>query len=107
LPLAIVAHNRIGVINQVLQTLFASSLFGLRVAGIVLNEVLSSDDPSRESNLSEIQRRCPKMDVIRFPTGSEPVQHFVSVAELDRMDWVNLAQNAKIPTWQNGSFSVK
>jgi dethiobiotin synthetase len=60
-PLVIVAANRIGVINQVLQTLLVAKSYrsGMSVKAVVLNDVeQSSDDPSRASNLSELQRLC-------------------------------------------------
>jgi dethiobiotin synthetase len=60
-PLVIVAANRIGVINQTLQTLHVARSYrgGIAVAAVVLNDVeQSSDDPSRVSNLSELQRLC-------------------------------------------------
>jgi len=60
-PLVVVAPNRIGVINQTLQTLIAAKAFrqGIPVAGIVLNDVTAdSDDPSRCSNYDELCRHC-------------------------------------------------
>lgn len=61
-PLIVVAANRIGVINHVLQTLIAAAAFGdgLPVAGIVLNHAQPSsvDDPSRASNRTEIALRA-------------------------------------------------
>ncbi len=62
LPLVLVAPNKIGVINQVLQTLMAAAYFSpaLQFAGIVLNDVLppGSDDPSISSNRRELEARC-------------------------------------------------
>ncbi|MCA9266324.1 MAG: dethiobiotin synthase [Planctomycetales bacterium] len=60
-PLLVVAANRLGVINETLQTLIAAATFreGLTVAGVILNEVRPADaDISRESNLSELIHRC-------------------------------------------------
>jgi len=61
-PLVVVAANRIGAVNQTLQTLIAAAAFGagLPVAGIVLNDVAppSDDDPSRASNYAEIAARA-------------------------------------------------
>jgi dethiobiotin synthetase len=60
LPLVIVARNRIGAINQTLQTLAVAATFrqGLSVAGMVLCDVdPPDDDPSRQSNGSELARR--------------------------------------------------
>ena len=60
-PLVVVAPNRVGVINQTLQTLLAAQTFriGIPLAGIVLNDnCLDDDDPSRESNAAELTRHC-------------------------------------------------
>jgi dethiobiotin synthetase len=60
-PLVIVAANRIGVINQVLQTVLVAKTYrgGMPLAGIVLNDVAAiCDDPSVQSNLSELKRLC-------------------------------------------------
>ena len=56
-PLVVVAANRLGVINQTLQTLCTAAAFqgGLPVAGVVLNEITpASDDVSRQSNYGEL-----------------------------------------------------
>lgn len=62
LPLLIVAPNVLGVINQVLQTLFVAQHYrgGMPVAGIILNHVRPPDaatDPSISLNATEIARR--------------------------------------------------
>jgi dethiobiotin synthetase len=60
-PLVVVAPNVLGVINQTLQTLITAAAFanGLDVAGVVLNNLRQgADDPSTESNLEELQKRC-------------------------------------------------
>jgi dethiobiotin synthetase len=60
LPLLIVARNRIGVINQTLQTLAVAATFrhGLSVAGVVLCDTeTDASDPSRQSNFAELARR--------------------------------------------------
>jgi dethiobiotin synthetase len=60
LPLVVVARNRIGAINQTLQTLAVAATFrqGLPVAGVVLCDVdPPNDDPSRRSNEAELARR--------------------------------------------------
>jgi len=63
-PLVIAAANRIGVLNQVLQTVHAARTFrgGLAIAGVVLNAPAPLDprrDPSVLSNLTELRRLCP------------------------------------------------
>ena len=60
-PLVIVAPNRLGVVNQTLQTLITAATFrnGLQVAGIVLNESFAPEhpDPSRATNGAELAAR--------------------------------------------------
>jgi dethiobiotin synthetase len=58
-PLVVVAPNRIGMINQVLQTLIVAATFreGLSVAGVVLNQTTqTADDPSPATNRRELER---------------------------------------------------
>jgi dethiobiotin synthetase len=61
-PLVVVAANRIGVINQTLQTLITAATFrdGLNTAGIILNDVQkpTSTDPSSTSNRDQIELHC-------------------------------------------------
>jgi dethiobiotin synthetase len=60
-PLVVVAADRLGVINHVLQTLVVAATFrdGMPVAGIVLNRSSSTqDDPSVDQNAQEIRRRA-------------------------------------------------
>lgn len=63
-PLVIVATNCLGVINQVLQTLWTAATYrgGIPVAGIVLNSsqpLTSGEDPSTPTNQDEIVGRSP------------------------------------------------
>jgi dethiobiotin synthetase len=88
-PLLIVVPNRIGAINQALQTLIAAATFkdGLRVAGIVLNHVSDDlmDDPSITTNGREL-RRCsvpPVLAEVGF--GQERI-------DCD-LDWLSIAQS--------------
>lgn len=60
-PLIVVTTNELGTINGTLQTLITASTFrdGLTVAGIVVNSPRQSiDDPSVDSNVDELSRRC-------------------------------------------------
>ncbi len=60
-PLVVVAPNRIGVINQVLQTLIVAATFreGLAVAGVVLNQMRPApDDSSLASNRAQLERHA-------------------------------------------------
>lgn len=59
--LLVVVPNRLGCINQALQTLITAMAFrdGLEIAGVVLNDVdPESNDPSAASNLDELLARC-------------------------------------------------
>jgi dethiobiotin synthetase len=61
-PAVVVTANRLGTINQTLQTLMTILLDeeDVDIAGIVVNDVLpqGNDDPSTASNLAELTRRC-------------------------------------------------
>lgn len=57
LPLVVVAANRLGVINDTLQTVITAEAKGLRVAGVVLNDVSPDGDASRASNAAELAER--------------------------------------------------
>lgn len=88
-PLVVVAANRIGAINQVLQTLLVAKAFkqGLSVAGIVLNDVVNDEtDLSRASNLSELQRLCdcPVLAHVGFQQA------------IEERDWMSLPKTATL-----------
>ena len=57
LPVLIVALNRLGTINQTLLTIEAVRRRGLTVAGVVLNRIHETNDPSTATNAAEIQDR--------------------------------------------------
>lgn len=58
-PVLVVAANRLGCINDTLQTLIVAKHYGLAVAGVALNDVEDlTQDQSRGSNLAEIRRLC-------------------------------------------------
>lgn len=71
-PMILVTANRIGAINQTLQTLIAAQAYGqgLTVAGIVLNDIHPPElaDPSVHSNRVELELRCvpPILAHLRF-----------------------------------------
>jgi dethiobiotin synthetase len=59
-PLVIVAANRLGVINQSLQTLITAAAFreGIEVAGVVLNHPRPPEfDASTATNAAELEKR--------------------------------------------------
>ncbi len=88
-PLLIVAPNRLGVINHVLQTLITAATFrqGLDVAGIVMNEPAArSEDPSIGQNVSEIRRRALAPVLAEIPFGASHIEPPV--------DWFDIAQLA-------------
>jgi dethiobiotin synthetase len=92
-PLLVVAPNRIGTINQTIQTLIAASWYDLKVAGVILNDVGSADefDVSRRSNLAELSRRC-----------AVPVYHLghSDSSSLKGVDWLHIARNAAKIYWR-------
>ena len=86
-PLIVVAPNKIGTINQTLQTLIAAETYGggLKVAGIVLNDVFPPDqaDPSVLSNRLELELRCVPPIVAQLGYGASAFDRDV--------DWLRLA----------------
>jgi dethiobiotin synthetase len=89
-PLVVVAANRLGVINQTLQTLITAAAYGdgLTVAGVVLCDADSptADDRSRASNLAELRARCvpPVLANVKY-----------GVREFDeQIDWARLGYRA-------------
>lgn len=85
-PMILVTANRIGAINQTLQTLIAAQAYGqgLTVAGIVLNDIHPPElaDPSVHSNRLELELRCvpPILAHLRF--GTERFERAVNWASL-------------------------
>ncbi len=61
-PIVVVAPNRVGVINQTLQTLLAASSLcdKIPIAGVVLTDVFPPEhfDPSMPGNRAELELRC-------------------------------------------------
>lgn len=64
LPLVVVAANRLGVINDTLQTVITAGVIDslrpgreLQVAGVILNDVACEGDQSRASNAAELTER--------------------------------------------------
>jgi dethiobiotin synthetase len=89
-PLVIVAPNRIGTINQALQTLLAARAYELEVAGIVLNDLLPPEpaDASVLSNPGELARRASAPLLARLPHDA---------VELDQqVDWRAFARPVKL-----------
>lgn len=89
-PLLVVALNRIGVINQTLQTLIAAATYcdGIPIAGVLLNEGSPPDetDPSRSQNLDELRMHCtpPVLAVVGWQA-----QQLT-----EDIDWMKLASGA-------------
>ena len=87
-PLIVVVPNRIGAINCTLLTLIAAAARSkpLRIAGIVLNDVLppESVDPSVRSNRAELELRCVPPVIAQLGYGAERFDAPV--------DWLRLAR---------------
>jgi dethiobiotin synthetase len=84
-PLIVVSANRLGTINQTLQTLIAAAAFGdgLPVAGIVLNNPdPPSDDASRATNREQLAHHCDRPILTEVAWGE-------SGSDDDR-DWLGL-----------------
>ena len=85
-PLIVVAANRLGVINETLQTLIAATAYadGLPIAGVVLNDTSpATDDVSRASNRAELESRCGVPILTHLP--------FAATEIPDEIDWCSLA----------------
>ena len=83
-PLIVVAPDRIGTINQTLQTLITAATFrtGLQLAGVVLNEVDQCEDASRDTNWRELEYRCVPPVLSRLRYGSLEAESPVEWSEL-------------------------
>jgi dethiobiotin synthetase len=76
LPVVIVAANRLGVINDVMQTLITAEAKGLRVAGVVLNDTSAAGDASRATNAAELTQRmsAPLLGCVKWSKGfTQPI----------------------------------
>jgi dethiobiotin synthetase len=83
-PVLVVAANELGTINATLQTLIAVRTYRdeLPVAGIVLNSPSRADeDPSVESNVDELARRCgaPLLAVVEHGGGFDRAVNWFEV----------------------------
>lgn len=90
-PLVVVAANRLGVINQTLQTLITAATFrdGLPVAGVVLNDVEEpSADESAATNREEIARRCVPPMLAHVPWQAQEI--------VPPVDWFSLASGPQM-----------
>lgn len=86
LPLIVVAANRLGMINETLQTLLTAQFYqsGVPIAGIVLNDIQANQtDVSRATNRSELARHSPTPIVTHVPFGAKEFA--------DPVDWLLLA----------------
>jgi len=99
----IVAPNKLGVINQTLQTLVTAAVFrgGLDVVGIVLNHVQSNarTDPSIKSNRAELEHRAeaPVLAELGYNT-----------KKFDKpIDWMKLATAGKTARPRKGNAKGK
>lgn len=90
LPMVVVAANRLGVINDTLQTVITASVIDsmragqeLRVAGVVLNDVSPEGDHSRVSNAAEIANRVgpPLLACVPFGGGFDRPVNWRRVAD--------------------------
>ncbi|MBA2113379.1 dethiobiotin synthase [Bremerella alba] len=87
LPLIVVAANRLGMINETLQTLLTAQSYqaGVLVAGIVLNDLeADTSDISRTTNRGELARRSHVPILTHVPFGAKQLP--------EEVDWQSLAR---------------
>lgn len=85
-PVIVVTANRLGVINQTLQTLITAAAFrnGLDVVGVVLNDTRENDsDESMASNPAELRERCGAPLLAHC--------HWQDATPIASIDWMQLA----------------
>jgi dethiobiotin synthetase len=85
LPLIVVAANRLGVINQTLQTLITATTYGdgLTIAGVVLNTVTADESATRPlESVAELAARC--VPPLLAHVGWNDAR------ALERVDWLGL-----------------
>ena len=84
-PLVVVAANRLGVINDTLQTLITAATFrdGLSVAGWVLNHPSPVSDESAATNRDDLKGRCIPPLLAEVPHGAQQIESI--------RDWMALA----------------
>ncbi len=72
-PIIIVAANRLGMINDTLQTAITASVYrdGLDVAGVVLNNLKRSTDESISTNAEQLKRYLVPPLLAEVPFGGE------------------------------------
>ena len=74
-PLLIVAANRLGMINHTLLTVEVARQRGLRIAGIVVNTIVTDvGDDSRATNLEQLQRWLPEQLLLSVAAGSSEMK---------------------------------
>lgn len=86
LPLIVVAANRLGMLNETLQTELTAQCYqrGVPIAGIILNDIAADiSDVSRTSNRAELARRCQAPILTHVPFGANQIP--------DTVDWLALA----------------
>ena len=90
-PLVIVARLGLGTINHTLLTVEVARWRGLRIAGLVFNEPIPTDEILVDSNPVEIAARCdvPILAIYRFQT-----DRVGRVSESLRLDWSSLTDGS-------------
>jgi dethiobiotin synthetase len=84
-PVLIVAADRLGTINHTLLTVEAALARGLRLAGVVLNRLTATLDPSAGTNFEELVRCCPAPMLGVWPFGAQQSLRPGNAAA--RIDW--------------------
>ncbi len=104
-PLLIVAHRQLGTLNQILMTVEAARLRGLRIAGVILNAAHPSDDPLAEAtNAAELAALLASTAVLA-DWEFQPANCHVPVAPEAR-NWIDLALVPRHSLLEGRPFAV-
>jgi dethiobiotin synthetase len=97
LPAVVVARRALGTLNHTLLTLEAAERRELKVAGVIVNSTMPSQDLADETNVEELRRLgVPVLATIPHQTANEPMP------ELEAVDWWRLCQRLELPAARQG-----
>lgn len=93
----LVANNKLGVIHQAVATTLAARHAEIDIAGVLLNQVDDSDDPSRDSNAAQLDACFTSLHVDTRVIGSMPfASHVPARQDAAQRDIVD-AESGKLP----------
>lgn len=93
LPVLVVAGNRLGVLNHLRLTLAYIGSGGLRLFGVVLNDLLGEDTPAAATNEEEVRRIAGDRYLGRIPFGAAalPEELFAKFRDFALSEWPSLS----------------